>query len=203
MLHFTPYCCWAYFYKGKYKTVILQLHYDPLVKGSSLFDNEIIKSLISFRKKFEGNKLNFSDVYKHQKTKMKDDYTAEKFDGDTNFKGDYYFEWECEPIKNKRYEEIVNEFGIRDEKQMEQIPIDWFFGIGSGRVYVEDGRWSTSEEGSRSILNYNALPTAVDNPNYRFKNFKNLDLFKNCILGMLTNSNYEDYRLHLYNRDLY
>ena len=34
---------------------------------------------------------------------------------------------------------------------MEKEPIDWFLGIGCGRVYVEEGRWNTVEEGSKWI----------------------------------------------------
>ena len=149
MLHYTPYCCWAYFVNGKYKTVILLLHYRSLIEGNFIetaYSKEMRDALKSFRKKFINEKLKFSDVSKYQKTKLKKDFKYgdgkgiyEEIGNDDHFKGDYYFDWECEPIKNERYEEILNKFGNRNEDQMEEEPIDWFFGIGSGRVYVEEG----------------------------------------------------------------
>ena len=86
--------------------------------------------------------------------------------------GSEVYVWECEPI-NK------NEFGkfICEEK-----PIDIFFGIGVGRVYVEEGRFNTENEGKKKVLDDNGY--LIDNPKYRFRGYeKDNNLFKYCKLG--------------------
>ena len=42
------------------------------------------------------------------------------------------------------------------------FPIDIFFGIGEGRVYVEAGRSNTEDEGKRKVLDddVKAIPLA-------------------------------------------
>ena len=72
-----------------------------------------------------------------------------------------------------------NEFG---EYISEEIPIDIFFGIGEGRVYVEEGRFNTEDEGKKKLLDDNGY--LINNPNYRFKKFeKDHELFRFCKLG--------------------
>ena len=50
--------------------------------------------------------------------------------------------------------------------------IDIFFGMGTGRVYVEEGRFNTEDEGKRKLLDNNSY--FIENPNYRFKNMKKI-----------------------------
>ena len=49
--------------------------------------------------------------------------------------GSEVYVWEWEPMKK-------NEFG---EYISEEIPIDIFFGIGEGRVYLEEGRFNIKD----------------------------------------------------------
>ena len=65
---------------------------------------------------------------------------------------------------------------------IETIQFIFFFGIGEGRVYVEEGRFNTESEGKRKLLDDNGY--LIDNPNYRFNEFeKKNDLFRYCKLG--------------------
>ena len=48
----------------------------------------------------------------------------------------------------------------------------YFFGMGIGRVYVEEGRFNTEDEGKRKLLDNNSY--FIENPNYRFKNMKKI-----------------------------
>ena len=85
--------------------------------------------------------------------------------------GDEIYIWECTPMKN-RFDKYI--YGDK--------PIDIFFGIGEGRVYVEEGRFNTEDEGKRKLLNINGY--LIDNPNYRFKEYeKDINLFRCCKLG--------------------
>ncbi len=80
--------------------------------------------------------------------------------------------WEC--IATKK-----NKITIYNSKKN---PIDFFFGIGEGRVYVEEGRFNTEDEGKRKLLDNNGH--LIDNPNYRFREYeKNFNLFRYCRLG--------------------
>ena len=82
-----------------------------------------------------------------------------------------YF-WECEPTKKDKLGEYI----------CEEKPIDIFFGIGEGRVYVEEGRFNTEDEGKKKVLDDNGY--LMDNSKYRFKECeKNYDLFRCCKLG--------------------
>lgn len=36
----------------------------------------------------------------------------------------------------------------------------------------------------------------IDNPNYRFKDLDDIDLFRKCYLGVLTNSYFEDFHFN-------
>ena len=38
-----------------------------------------------------------------------------------------------------------------DEYICEEKPIDIFFGIGEGKVYVEEGRFNTEDEGKKTF----------------------------------------------------
>ena len=82
-----------------------------------------------------------------------------------------YF-WECKLMKKDVFREY-----ICDEK-----PIDFFLGIGEGRVYVEEGRFNTEDEGKKKLLDNNGY--LIDNPKYRFKEYeKDNNLFRYCKLG--------------------
>ena len=64
----------------------------------------------------------------------------------------------------------------------EKKSIDIFFGIGEGRVYVEEGRFNTEDEGKKKLLDDNGY--LIDNPKYRFReDEKDNDLFRYCKLG--------------------
>ena len=49
--------------------------------------------------------------------------------------------WECEPMKKGEFGKYIC------EKKL----IDIFFGIGEGRVYLEEGRFNTKEEGKKTF----------------------------------------------------
>ena len=61
-------------------------------------------------------------------------------------------------------------------------PIDIFFGIGEGRVFVEEGRFNTEDEGKKKLLDDNGY--LIDNPKYRFREHEKYNnLFRYCKLG--------------------
>ena len=86
--------------------------------------------------------------------------------------GSEIYAWECEPIKKDKFSEYISE----------EKPIDIFFGIGEGRVYVEEGRFNTEDEGKKKLLDNNGY--LIDNPKYRFREYeKDNNLFRYCKLG--------------------
>ena len=86
--------------------------------------------------------------------------------------GSEVYVWECNPIKKIKFGEYI----------FEKKSIDIFFGIGEGRVYVEEGRFNTEDEGKKKFLDDNGY--LIDNPKYRFKEYeKDNDLFRYCKLG--------------------
>ena len=86
--------------------------------------------------------------------------------------GSEVYVWECEPMKKDKLTNYI----------YEEKPIDIFFGIGEGKVYVEEGRFNTEDEGKKKLLDDNGY--LIDNPNYRFKEFeKENELFRFCKLG--------------------
>ena len=86
--------------------------------------------------------------------------------------GSEVYVWECEPMKKDKLTNYI----------YEEKPIDIFFGIGEGKVYVEEGRFNTEDEGKKKLLDDNGY--LIDNPNYRFKEFeKEHELFRFCKLG--------------------
>ena len=86
--------------------------------------------------------------------------------------GSEVYVWECKPIKKDVFGEYI----------CEEKPIDFFFGIGEGRVYVEEGRFNTEDEGKKKLLDNNGY--LIDNPKYRFREYeKNNNLFRYCKLG--------------------
>ena len=86
--------------------------------------------------------------------------------------GSEVYVWECEPMKKDKLTNYI----------YEEKPIDIFFGIGEGKVYVEEGRFNTEDEGKKKLLDDNGY--LIDNPNYRFKEFEiEHELFRFCKLG--------------------
>ena len=86
--------------------------------------------------------------------------------------GDDVYIWECKPMKKDVFGEQI----------CEEKPINIFFGIGVGRVYVEEGRFNNENEGKKKILDDNGY--LIDNPKYRFREYeKDNDLFRYCKLG--------------------
>ena len=85
--------------------------------------------------------------------------------------GNEVYIWECKSMKK-----------IKFDKYVHKKPIDVFVGIGKGRVYVEEGRFNTENEGKRKLLDDNGY--LIDNPKYRFREYeKNNNLFRYCKLG--------------------
>ena len=86
--------------------------------------------------------------------------------------GNEVYVWECKPTKKNKCGKHI----------CEEIPIDIFFGIGEGRVYVEEGRFNTEDEGKKILLDDNGY--LIDNPKYRFREYeKDNNLFRFCKLG--------------------
>ena len=86
--------------------------------------------------------------------------------------GSEVYVWECEPMKKDKFSEYI----------CKEKPIDIFFGIGEGRVYVEEGRFNTEDEGKKKFLDENGY--LIDNPKYRFlEHEKDNSLFRFCKLG--------------------
>ena len=86
--------------------------------------------------------------------------------------GSEVYVWECKPMKK----DIFCKYNFGEN------PIDIFFGIGEGRVYVEEGRFNTEEEGKKNLLDDNGY--LIDNPKYRFRKYEKVnDLFRYCKLG--------------------
>ena len=86
--------------------------------------------------------------------------------------GSEVYVWECKPMKKVVFGEYI----------CEEKPIDIFFGIGEGRVYVEEGRFNTEDEGKKKLLDNNGY--LIDNPKYRFREYeKDNNLFRYCKLG--------------------
>ena len=56
--------------------------------------------------------------------------------------GSEVYVWECEPMKKVKFGEYIYKEKL----------IDIFFGIGEGRVYVEEGRFNNEEEGKKKLL---------------------------------------------------
>jgi hypothetical protein len=86
--------------------------------------------------------------------------------------GSEVYVWECNPMKKDVFAEYI----------CVEKPIDIFFGIGEGRVYVEEGRFNTEDEGKKKLLDNNGY--LIDNPKYRFREYeKDNNLFRYCKLG--------------------
>ena len=115
-----------------------------------------IKSIELFKKKIEKGQLSEKDILLYERSQN----------------GEDIFIWECTPTKKNK---ITNYYSVKN-------PIDIFFGIGEGRVYVEEGRFNTKEEGKKKLLDENGY--LIDNPNYRFREYeKDNNLFSYCKLG--------------------
>ena len=86
--------------------------------------------------------------------------------------GSEVYVWECRPKTKNKFGEYI----------CEEKPIDVFFGIGEGRVYVEEGRFNYEDEGKKKFLNDSGY--LIDNPKYRFREYeKDNNLFRYCKLG--------------------
>ena len=86
--------------------------------------------------------------------------------------GSEVYVWECKPTKKNKFDKYI----------CEEKPIDIFFGIGEGRVYVEEGRFNTKDEGKKKLLDDDGY--LIDNPKYRFReDEKDNNLFRHCKLG--------------------
>ena len=109
-----------------------------------------------FKEKFEKGELLEKDISLYERSQN----------------GDEVYIWECRPKKENKFSACVYGKNL----------IDIFFGIGEGRVFVDEGRFNTKDEGKRKILDDNGY--LIDNPNYRFREFEKSDeLFRYCKLG--------------------
>ena len=85
-------------------------------------------------------------------------------------------------IKNEGYKELVQKYGKLEEYINKEKPIDVFFGIGEGRIYIEEGKFNTKEEGGSHIYDENGY--GIENPKYRFTKLKKTEeLFRKVRLG--------------------
>ncbi len=113
-------------------------------------------SLELFENKFEKGELLEKDIFLYERSQN----------------GDEVYIWECKPKTKLKFVKY----------NFELNPIDIFFGIGEGRIYIEEGRFNTKDEGKRKLLDNDGY--LIDNPNYRFKEFeKSNKLFRYCKLG--------------------
>ena len=129
---------------------------SKIIKCDEEFILKKIRSIDLFKEKIEKGKLSEKDIYLYESSQN----------------GDEVYIWECKPTKKEKFSKYV----------CGEKPIDIFFGIGEGRVYVEEGRFNTEDEGKRKILDNNGY--LINNPNYRFKEYeKDNSLFRCCKLG--------------------
>ena len=115
-----------------------------------------IGSIDIFKEKIEKGELLENEIFLYERSQN----------------GSEVYVWECEPIKKDEFGEYI----------CEEKLIDFFFGIGEGRVYLEEGRFNTKEEGKKKVLDENGY--LIDNPKYRFREYeKDNILFRYCKLG--------------------
>ena len=115
-----------------------------------------IGSIDIFKEKIENGEFLENDIFLYERSQN----------------GNEIYVWECNPTKNDKFCECF----------CEEKPIDIFFGIGEGRVYVEEGRFNTEDEGKKKLLDNNGY--LIDNPKYRFREYeKDNNLFRYCKLG--------------------
>ena len=123
-------------------------------------DEELILKYIGsidlFKKKIEKGELFEHDISLYERS----------------HNGSEIYVWECEPTKKNIFVQYANKENL----------IDFFFGIGEGRVYVEEGRFNTEDEGKKKLLDDNGY--LIDNPKYRFREYeRDNNLFRYCKLG--------------------
>ena len=129
---------------------------SKIIKCDEEFILKEIRSIDLFKEKIEKGKLSEKDILLYERSQN----------------GDDVYIWECKPMKKDVFGEYISE----------EKPIDIFFGIGEGRVYVEEGRFNTEDEGKKKLLDNNGY--LIDNPKYRFRKYeKDNNLFRYCKLG--------------------
>ena len=84
-----------------------------------------IGSIDIFKEKIENGEFLENDIFLYERSQN----------------GSEIYVWECNPTKNDKFCECF----------CEEKPIDIFFGIGEGRVYVEEGRFNTEDEGKKNF----------------------------------------------------
>ena len=133
-----------------------QKYLTKIIKCDEELIVKYIGSIDNFKEKIAKNELLESDISLYERSQN----------------GSEVYVWECEPMKKDEFSEYISE----------EKPIDIFFGIGEGRVYLEEGRFNTKEEGKKKLLDNNGY--LIDNPKYRFKEYeKDNNLFRYCKLG--------------------
>ena len=160
---YIPICCFVYLNEElKYVTKITKCDEEWIIND--------VGSVEEFKKQIESGERLEDGIHSYELSQ----------------RGDDVYVFECEPIKNERYKDLVEKYGKDEDYIYEEKPIDVFVGIGEGRIYVEEGRFNTKEEGSSHI--YDEDGYGIENPNYRFKKLdKKYDvigeLFQNVRLG--------------------
>ena len=87
------------------------------------------------------NDISSVDIFKEKIAK------GELFENDISqyersHNGSEIYVWECEPTKKDKFGEYI----------CKEKPIDIFFGIGEGRMFVEEGRFNTKDEGRKKTF---------------------------------------------------
>ena len=102
-----------------------------------------IGSMDVFKEKIEKGEIFENDIFLYERSQN----------------GSEVYIWDCKPTKKNMFDEYISE----------EKPIDIFFGIGEGRVYLEEGRFNTKEEGKKKLLDDNGY--LIHNLKYRFREY--------------------------------
>ena len=83
-------------------------------------------SIDLFKKKIEKGELFEKDISLYERSQN----------------GDEIYVWECKPLNKDQF---LNRYVWTEN------PVDIFFGIGEGRVYIKEGRFNTKEEKKKNV----------------------------------------------------
>ena len=133
-----------------------QKYLTKIIKCDEELISKDIGSIYTFKEKIVKGEFLENDIFLYERSQN----------------GSEVYVWECKPMKKDVFGKYI----------CEEKPIDIFFGIGEGRVYVEEGRFNTEDEGKKKLLDDNGY--LIDNPKYRFREYeKDNNLFRYCKLG--------------------
>ena len=133
-----------------------QKYLTKIIKCDEELIQKEIGSIDIFKEKIAKGEFLENDIYLYERSQN----------------GSEVYVWECKQMKKNKFGEYI----------FEKKSIDIFFGIGEGRVYIEEGRFNTEEEGKKKLLDDNGY--LIDNPKYRFREHEKYNnLFRYCKLG--------------------